>query len=311
MKNSPAIVPHQPGYRARQAGRVLGLGIVLVGLAVPALESVPTSGGDEEIRLQQVFTSHLPDTMPASAFRLWIHPHLGDLKDYDHLRSNAGVRYGLTRRWEAAAGTDFYFGHGLGEAKFGRKAGLSGVQLATKFNLGRILFAGWDTAVGADFAHPISHPPDEVTDGLRHFGPWATFSRRMESRPAVRMFWGTGIDLVESTRIAGTYGRNQFLDNNARVTAGFVVDRARLHYTFESSVATNRGLTSGHDDVISLRPGIIWESPQKHHLNGRSNLVVGFGLNVQFGPNGNTLGGSLKLRYNLDLKALLGRGRRR
>lgn len=270
-----------------------------------------SGSGDEEIRLQQVFTSHLPDTIPASDFRLWIHPHLGDLKDYDHLRSNAGVRYGLTRRWEVAASADVYFGHGLGEAKFGRKFGLSGGQLATKLNLGRIVLDGWDTAVGADFAFPISHPPAEVTDGLRHFGPWATFSRRLEAKPAVRIFWGAGVDMVEFTRIAGTYGRNQFLDDNARVTAGFVIDRKQLHYTFESSVASNRWLTSGRDEVISLRPGVIWESPRKNDHTGKSNLVVGFGLNVQFGPNGRTLGGSLKLRYNLDLKTLLGRGRRR
>lgn len=310
MKTLPKTSAQPQANRARWAALGVCLGSVLTGAPINAANIAPDPRGDEEIRLAKVFTSHLPDTMRAKDLRLWIHPHLGDLKDRDHLRSSTGIRYGLARWWEIGASTDIYFSHGIGDAKFGRKYGATSVELATKFNLGRRLFSGWDTAVGADFAYPVGHPPAELTDGLRHYGPWATFSRRMKSHPTVRVFGGIGADFIRQMSVVGTFGRNQFLNDNARVTAGFVIDHARLHYTFESTVTTDRGIGSGHDDVISLRPGIIWEVPPKNNPNGKSNLIIGAGLNVQFGPNGTSLGGSLKLRYNLDVKELLGIGKR-
>ena len=292
--------------RARVAVLAFFLGTKLTGAWAADLPAAVDPRGDEEIRLQQVFTSHLPDTMRESDLRLWIHPHFGDLRDHDHLRLGAGVRYGLTRWWEIGASTDIYFSHGLGDTQFGDKYGAAGVQLATKFNLGRRRFFGWDTAVGGDFDIPVGHPPAEVTDGLRHYGPWATFSRRWDSRPSVRFFWGIGADIIRQTSILGTYGRNQFVDHNARVTSGLVIDRGRVHYTFEFGVSSNRVIGSGHDDVITMRPAIIWEVPPRNDSKEKRNLVVGAGLNVQSGRNGTSIGGSLKLRYNLNLKALFG-----
>jgi hypothetical protein len=282
------------------------IGTKLTGALVATVPAAVDPRGDEEIRIQQIFTSHLPDTMRESDLRLWIHPHFGDLIDGDYLRSRAGVRYGLTRWWEIGASADIYFSHGIGDTRFGDRYGLAGFQLATKFNFGLRHFLGWDTAVGADIDIPVGHPPAEVTDGMRHYGPWATFSRRWDARPFVRIFWGVGADLVRQTDIAGTHGRNQFLDNNARATSGVVVDRGRLHYTFEVAVASNRIIGSGHDDVVTIRPGIIWEVPPRHDSTEKRNLLIGAGLSVQSGPHGTSFGGSLKFRYNVDLKALFG-----
>ncbi len=299
---------------AGTAALVFGLGPAMADAATVVSQTAdsakesqlaPDQSGDDELRIREVFSSHLPDTLRENALRMWIHPHLGDFVEEDYLRISTGVRYGVTPRWEVAASTDLYFSHGFGDVGFFEKYGVANIQPSTKLNLGRPL-PGWDTAVGADFAFPLGRPPPEITDGLRHYSPWVSFSHRLESRPSVRIFWSLGADFIQKTSLLGTYGRNQFLDHSTHVNAGFVVDRQRMHYTFETTLTTNRGFNSSPQDVLSLRPGFIWEVPPRNDPKGKSHWIVGTGLNVSFGPNGTSLGGSLKLRYNLDLKSLFG-----
>ena len=266
--------------------------------------------GDEEIHIREVFTSHLPDTMQASTLRLSIHPHLGDFHRHDHLRLSGGIRYGLTSRWEAGVNTDLYFSHGLGDEKFFRNRGVSTLQPSTKVNLGGGILSGWDTAVGVELAFPVGRPPLELTDGLRHYGPWITFSRRIPWRRGLRIFWGAGFDFIKRTHVAGKIEKNVFRDDNVRLSAGAVLDRGRLHYSFEASVATTRGLGGPDRDVLTLRPGIIWEIPTKRDTPEKSNWIVGAAFSAGFGPDGNDVGTSVKFRYNLDLKRLFGGGAR-
>jgi len=275
--------------------------------ASAADEPLADPRGDEEIRIREVFSSHLPDTMKASTLRMSLHPHIGDLRSHDHLRLSTGVRYGLTPRWEAGLNTDFYFSHNLGDVKFFEKYGISTLQPSMKYNVGRDLLGAWDMAIGADFAFPAGRPPAELTDGLRHYGTWATFSRRLEAHPLVRIFWGFGTDFIAKTGVAGKLERNQFRESNANVNFGAVLDRGRLHYSFETSVITSRGLSSGNHDMLALRPGIIWEIPTRRDTPEKSNWVVGGALRTNIGPDGTDFGGSVKFRYNLDLKRLFGR----
>lgn len=276
------------------------------GATGPELRADPR--GDEEIHIREVFTSHLPDTMQESTLRLSIHPHLGDFHRHDHLRLSGGIRYGLTSRWEAGVNTDLYFSHGLRDEKFFRNRGMSTLQPSTKYNLGGDVLRGWDTAVGIDLAFPVGRPPLELTDGLRHYGPWITFSRRIPTRRGLRVFWGAGFDFVERTLVAGKIEKNVIRDDTARLSAGAVLDRGRFHYSFEASIATTRGLGGRAQELLTLRPGIIWEIPTKRDTPQKSNWVVGAAFTTGFGPDGTDVGTSLKFRYNLDLKRLLGRG---
>ncbi len=266
--------------------------------------------GDEEIHIREVFTSHLPETMQANTLRLSIHPHFGDLHRKDNLRLSSGVRYGLTSNWEAGLETDFFLSHGLGDERFFKQRGLATAQPSTKYNLGDGILPGWDAAVGADLIFPIGRPPAELTDGLRHYGPWVTFSRRIATHRGLRVFWGVGFDFIEPTHLAGTLEKGQIRDDNVYLNAGAVLDRGRLHYSFEASVVTTRGLGGAAHDLLTLRPGIIWEIPTKRDTREKSNWIVGGAVNTRLGHDGTDIGVSVKFRYNLDLKRLLGLGPR-
>jgi len=84
-----------------------------------------------------------------------------------------------------------------------------------------------------------------------------------------------------------------------------VIDRKNWHYTFESSYDTTRLLGHSAADVFMIRPGVLWEILSHRNPRARSNWVVGTAVRSTFGPGGTSLGVSLKLRYNLDLKGWL------
>jgi len=272
-----------------------------------APRGVPDPRGDEETRIEEVFTSHLPDTMQASSLRSSVHPHLGDFHHRDYLRISTGIRYGLTPRWEAGLNGELFLSHGVKGVPLMRKYGLTNLRPSTKYNLRRTVLAGWDAAVGTEFILPVGRPPSELTDGLRHYGGWITFSRRFAARPEMRFFWGGGLDLVQHTSLTGSYERNQFRDHTLSANGGVVLDLGRLHYSFETGYVTSRGLGGGNQDLFILRPGIIWEIPTRRDKPGRSNWVVGAALRTGIGPDGTVFGGSVQFRYNLDLKRLFGR----
>ena len=50
-----------------------------------------SSFGDDELLIPEIFQSHLPTTLGKYALRLWLNPHLGDLRNRDHLRLTTGV----------------------------------------------------------------------------------------------------------------------------------------------------------------------------------------------------------------------------
>jgi hypothetical protein len=200
--------------------------------------------GADEIRIQEVFSSHLPETIAAGAFRASLHPHVGDIQDHDFIRVSTGVRYGATSRLELSAGADFYFSHGAGDIEIFDEGGVSKVLFGAKLNVGRNLLNSWRSSIGFDASFPTDNPPREFTDGMKHFTPYVTFSRRLISRPSIRVFWGMGLDLVEHTKYPGELRTNQLDDDSANITAGFVIDRKNLHYSFEAQLATTRVIGS-------------------------------------------------------------------
>ncbi len=280
------------------------------GRAAPLLESegpgtvlVPLHKlGDDELIIEEVFQSHLPATLEKYGFRLSVNPHLGDWQRKDHMRLTTTVRYGLTERCELSAGSNLYFSHGNGDIRAFENNGAANLKLGVKLNLGQPLFAGWETAVGVNYEFPTGRPPPELTDGLRHLRPYATFSHRLQSRPDWRIFLGFRFDNVSKTSLPGEFAKNSFQESSTGITGGFVIDRGHWHYTFEASYDTTRLISHSGEDIYSVRPGVLWEIPRRRNRQVKSNWMVGVALNNTYGPGGNSLGASFKLRYNRDLK---------
>ena len=256
----------------------------------------------DDLRIPEVFTSHLPQTLKSGALRLSVHPHLGDFSNRDHLRLTTGVRYGLTAKWEASASAESYFSHGFGDVDLFKQVGLSTLNLGTKYNLGPRPIPGWNTAIGFDFTTPVSRPPADLTDGMQHYNPYLTSSRRLVSNPSIRLFWGVGIDFVHHTDRPHDHHKNQLEDSTTELTAGAVWDRRSLHYTFEVAWASTRLVGDTQDDTLTLRPGVIWEVPWFRARKSGRIILLGGALRASFGPDGTGLGAGAKLRINFDPK---------
>lgn len=302
-----ATSPFAPGSRLR-----LHLGTLALLAALPLFADSPADTPalappvplivDDDLRIPEVFTTHLPQTLPSSDLRISVHPHLGDFTNRDYLRLTTGLRYGLTSKWEASVATESYLSHGIGDVGLFKQAGLSTLTLGTKYNLDGRPIPNWDSAVGFDFATPVSRPPVELTDGLRHFNPYFTSSRRLVANPNIRLFWGIGVDFVEHTKRSGELHKNQLDDHATELTAGAVWDRRSLHYTFEAAWASTRLLGHTKEDTLTLRPGVIWEVPWFRGRKSGRIVLLGGALRAGFGPDGTGFGAGAKLRINFDPK---------
>ena len=264
----------------------------------------PFAYGDDELLIPEVFQGHLPTTLEKYAVRLSVNPHIGDWRNKDHMRLSTGLRYGLTGNWEISAASDLYFSHGAGEIRAFENYGAANVRVGTKINLGEPFLAGWKIGTGFDYLFPTGRPPAELTDGLRHFMPYVTFSHRLESHPDIRIFWGFRWDEVTHTSITGEFGKNAFHESSAGITGGWVIDRKNWHYTMEAAYDTTRWMGHSSVDVYTIRPGVLWEIPKRHNRQMKSNWVVGVAVKSTFGPGGTSLGASLRLRYSRDFKKI-------
>lgn len=313
----PAAGWTRRGHQARRRLFAAGLALVAVGQAVAAMvgNAMPPDAsargkpagsrqalGDDELVLEEVFQSHLPGTLQKYGFRLSVNPHLGDWQKKDHLRLTTNLRYGLMENCEISATSHLFFSHGHRDVRAFENYGAANLKLGVKYNLGQRLFAGWETGVGLDYEFPTGRPPAELTDGLRHLRSYVTFSRRLESHPDLRIFVGLRGDNVAQSSAPGTFAKNSFQESSTGITGGWVLDRANWHYTFEASCDTTRLIGNSEEDIFTIRPGVLWEIPTRRNRQIMSPWMVGVALNHTYGPGGNSLGASFKLRYSRDLK---------
>jgi hypothetical protein len=303
--DSPSPVP--PSVRRR--GRCLAAALLLFPAALAARVETPSPGAaeppplaDSALRIGGIFNTSLPGTERRNELRLILHPRFGDLLNGDYLRIPFGLRYGITSRWEVNVESTAYVSHGISGNSFGDRAGLADLRVGSKVNLGRTLGAEWDTALGFDHIRPVGHPPIDITDGLQHNAPYVTFSRRLRSRPSVRVFWSVGVDLVGHSSTAGELLENQLGDDASLLTGGLVWDRGSMHVTLEANYGTTRLLGGVDRDVFTLRPGVVWELPARWSPRGRGRWLLGAGVRVTSGPDGEDFGASMKLRVDADLK---------
>ena len=270
----------------------------------PAAATKPT---DDDLQIPGVFNSVLPRTERKHSLRFIVHPHLGDITKRDHLRTVLGFRYGITTRWEASTEVDSYFTHGLKHGAFFDEKGFSTWHLGTKYELGDPLALGWDTSIGINWQQPIGSPPLDVTDGLRHTAPFLTSSHNLEGAPGWRVFTGFGWDAVTQTTTRGALEKNELGDDSINLTGGFLYERGPVTYALEATYYTTRFTAPVNRDVYAVRPSLVWALPPKYTFGAKGKWLLGLGLRLSHGPDGNDIGVNAKLRVNFDFKRLLGR----
>ncbi len=263
---------------------------------------------DEAVRIKGIFNSELPRTERKNFLRLTVHPHFGDFHRKDYLRLPVGVRYGITKNWEASTALEGFFAHGLGDVSAFSEYGLSGFQVGTKYRSSTSLLPGWEMGLGVDYTLPFQDTPAELTDGFEHINPYITFARSFSGWQGVRLFWGTGLDLVRDTKAAGVLDTNEFGENANEFTGGFILLRGRHTYTLEVKFATTELIGDTSQNRITVRPGIIFQLPPRLTFKSHGQWTMGIAVPMTQGPDGFDVGVSVKFRGNFNLKRLIGQG---
>jgi hypothetical protein len=258
---------------------------------------------DNSLRVKGIFNSVLPGTERKNSYKLILHPHFGDLSKRDYIRSDVGLSYGITDKWDVMAMTRFYFGHGLKDAGLFSDPGLADYEVETKIRFGSSIFRGWDSAINLSYAAPLGNPAPNVTDGLIHHEVTLSSARYLESHPDVRIFFGFTTDIISQTDVQGRRDDNELRDSNQSFSGGFVVERKSIHYTFETSYSTTRIWGSTKEDVYSVRPGLIWSIPRRYTWDSKANWLIGVAIPVSFGPDGTDIGIGAKLRLDFKFRS--------
>jgi hypothetical protein len=260
---------------------------------------------DDDLRLPGIFQSLLPFTEGKYALKMTLRPSFGDLTKRDYLRAPIGLRYGLSERWEISGEAQTYFSHGLKDRSFFEDSGVAGMRFTSKYHLARPLFGRWDTATGIEYLRPLNNPPPQITDGLQHVVPFVTFARPIEGYPGARFFWSLAADLINPTHIRGEMVRNELNDDTLTFATGVVWQRFPFTYTFETSISTTQAFGDIDEELITVRPGVVWRVPQKYTFDSKAEWFLGLGLRGEHGPEGTDFGVSARVKVSFDFKRWL------
>lgn len=270
-----------------------------------ASSSEEPAQSDDDLRLPGIFQSLLPFTEGKYALKITLRPHFGDLTKRDYLRAPIGLRYGLNERWEISGEAETYFAHGLKDRSFFDGSGLGAMRFATKYHLERPIFERWDVATGIEYMRPVNRPPPQITDGYQHVVPFVTFARPIERYPGARLFWGLAADFINPTGIPGEMVRNRLDDDTLTFSTGVVWQRHPFTYTFETTLATTQVFGDINEELLIVRPGVVWRVPPKYTFDSKAEWFLGLGLRGEYGPEGTDFGVSARVRVNFDFKRWL------
>lgn len=243
-------------------------------------------------RLPELLDIGLPSFAPPGAVRLYAHPRFGDLLHQDYFRLPVGARIKLNQRIELQTELGTYFTHGLGESVGN---GLYQLRLGLRAERAVAADAGWSS--GIEFATPLSRPPREITDGVRHTMPFVTFTRAVS--PHLRMvgFATLGADLIDHTSLLENFRENQLRDNSLILTLGVAREWRRMHLILRVFDANTAPLGGEAENVFGIRPSI--GVPLLRRADGSPRATATFEGRAIWGPDGFETGISTRVRVDL------------
>lgn len=300
------IVPLPPPFfPLRRLGRALGfLPVALVFFGSPlrgqAVADVPGDAqrGPEQFlsdfidRLPELLDVGLPSFAPPGAVRLYAHPRFGDLLHEDYFRLPIGARLKIDRHIEVQAELGTYFTHGIGDS-----AGNGLYQLRLGLRNEQVLSERHGISAGVEFTTPLSRPPRDITDGLRHTTPFVTLTRTIAPQWGLVGFGTLSLDLIDRTSIPPNYRENQLRENSAMLMLGVAREWRRLHLIFRIFNANTAPMGGEGDNVFGIRPSI--GVPLLRRADGSPRATATFEGRAIWGPDGFETGVSTRVRVDL------------
>ena len=248
-------------------------------------------------QLPDMLVERLPGFEPTGAVRLYVRPHFGDFLHRDFVRVPFGARVKVNEKIECSSELQSYFTHGLRDAAGN---GLSGLQLGVKCEQVLPVLGHGGLSVGANFQTPLSRPPQDLTDGYRHFLPFVAATRPIVPAWHLLGYTGVSADILQSSALPAHFGRNQLHSNSLVFGAGVARDFKRFHATLTAIVTSSALVSDENKQVYSLRPEIV--VPWKAGPNSKSHILFTLGGRAVHGPDGTELGVSGSMRIELLLK---------
>ncbi len=246
------------------------------------------------------FIDHLPDLpdlglpsfAPSGALKLSFRPRFGDLKNEDFFRLPVGARFKVNDRLELNSELGSYITNGLRDYAGN---GLYQFRAGMKYERAIDDESGW--SAGFEWNTPLSHPPIEMTDGLRHTLPYVTFTRTLLPRYKLVGFATLGADLIDHTSLPENYAENQLRSNNLILTLGVAREWRRMNVILRIFNANTAPFGGEPENVFGLRPSI--GVPILRRPDGSPRATVTFEGRTIWGPDGFETGLSTRVRVDL------------
>ena len=281
---------------------------VLSGQGAEGAVEASTAGSDEPRRspvgalasfldrLPDLVDQGLPSFAPQGAFRLSLRPRFGDLLREDYFRFLVGARFKVNEQLEFSSELGTYFTHGMRDSVGN---GFYQFRLGTRYEFAYTPDSGW--SVGLDFTTPLSRPPYDITDGLRHTLPSVTYTRTISVKHGLVGFATVGLDLLDHTALPVNFSENQLQANSTIVTLGVARQWRRMHVILRVFDGNTAFLSSRSQNVVGVRPSI--GIPFLRRPDGTPRATATFEGRAIWGPDGFETGVNTSVRLDLNYRS--------
>jgi hypothetical protein len=248
-------------------------------------------------RLPGLVDEGLPSFAPEGDFRLSLRPRFGDLLREDYFRLLIGARLKVKEQLEFSTELGTYFTHGMRDSVGN---GLYQFRLGSRYEFAYTPDSGW--SVGLDFRTPLSRPPYEITDGLRHTIPSVTYTRTVSVKHGLVGFATLEFDLLDHTALRENFSENQLHANSTVLTLGVARQWRRMHVILRVFDGNTAFWSNQSENVFGLRPSI--GIPFLRRTDGTPRATATFEGRAIWGPDGFETGVNTRIRLDLNYRRI-------
>lgn len=247
-------------------------------------------------RLPDLLDIGLPSFAPPGSVRLYSHPRFGDLLHDPYFRLPVGVAGKLNDNLELNTELGSYFTHGL---RGNAGNGLYQLRVGAKSEFALTAESGAST--GVEYVTPLSRPPYEITDGLRHTIPYVTLTRTVVPKWGLVGFSTLSFDFIDHTTLPVNYRKNQLRENSTTLTLGVAREWRRMHVIFTVFDGNTVLLSDQHQNVFGIRPSI--GIPLLRRRDGTPRATGTFEGRAVWGRDGFETGITTSVRFDLRYRS--------
>jgi len=246
-------------------------------------------------RIPDLVDQGLPSFAPEGAFRLYVRPRFGDFLHENYFRFLVGARLKTSEQLEFNTEIGSYFTHGLRESVGN---GFYQFRIGARYELAYTPDSGW--SLGLDWITPLSRPPYEITDGLRHTLPSVTYTKTLSAKRGLVGFTTVSLDLLDHTSLPPNFDENQLRSNSVIFSVGVARQWRKMHLILRVYDATTYPFDDHHQNLIGLRPSI--GIPFLRRANGSPRATATFEGRGIWGPDGFEQGINTSIRLDLEYR---------